>query len=477
MSMTSALNNAMSGLNAVGRSAQLVSSNISNALTPGYSRRELIQTASLFGGVQVDGIKRIVNPVVLSDRRLSEAQLAQDDLTATFLSRVQSLLGQPDDPGSLTGRMTTLEGRLIEAASRPDSTTRLVAAIDGANDLVDQVISIGRGIQSERETADRAISIDVEVLNTTLTQVHQLNGNIARLSGLEEDTSALMDQRRILIDNISEIVPLRILPRDRGGIALMTTGGQILLDSKPAEIGFTRANAITPGMTPGSGLLSGITINGQPVAMNTGSGRLDGGRLETSFAIRDTLAVGAQSDIDAFAQDLIARFEAPGVDPTLTGGNPGLFTDGGAAIAATPAAGLAQRLSLNALVDPDQGGSAARLRDGLGATAPGNPGNSTILQSLSDTLSAPRVTSLGLSLSAAAFTSELVSRNSGALFRAEQAQTFSQNRTDALREQELTDGVDTDQEMQKLLLIEQSYSANARVIQAIDEMMRRLLEI
>jgi len=70
-----------------------------------------------------------------------------------------------------------------------------------------------------------------------------------------------------------------------------------------------------------------------------------------------------------------------------------------------------------------------------------------------------------------------LSRNSGALFRAEQSQTFQQNRANALREQELGDGVDTDQEMQKLLLIEQSYGANARVIQAVDDMMRRLLEI
>ena len=44
-------------------------------------------------------------------------------------------------------------------------------------------------------------------------------------------------------------------------------------------------------------------------------------------------------------------------------------------------------------------------------------------------------------------------------------------------EQELLNGVDTDQEMQKLLLIEQSYAANARVIQVVDDMMRRLMEI
>ena len=40
-----------------------------------------------------------------------------------------------------------------------------------------------------------------------------------------------------------------------------------------------------------------------------------------------------------------------------------------------------------------------------------------------------------------------------------------------------TSAVDMDQELQSLLLIEQSYAANARVIQTIDEMIQRLLQI
>ena len=55
--------------------------------------------------------------------------------------------------------------------------------------------------------------------------------------------------------------------------------------------------------------------------------------------------------------------------------------------------------------------------------------------------------------------------------------SFAAARWDALRQAELADGVDTDQEMQKLLLIEQAYAANAKVIQTIGTLIQRLMEI
>jgi hypothetical protein len=49
MTISGALSNALSGLRAAGRGAEVVSSNISNALTPGYARRELSLVSSSIG--------------------------------------------------------------------------------------------------------------------------------------------------------------------------------------------------------------------------------------------------------------------------------------------------------------------------------------------------------------------------------------------------------------------------------------------
>ena len=64
MSVTSALAGALSGLSATSRQAEILSSNVANAATPGYARRQLsLGSAVLAGqgqGVQVLGITRDV---------------------------------------------------------------------------------------------------------------------------------------------------------------------------------------------------------------------------------------------------------------------------------------------------------------------------------------------------------------------------------------------------------------------------------
>ncbi len=54
---------------------------------------------------------------------------------------------------------------------------------------------------------------------------------------------------------------------------------------------------------------------------------------------------------------------------------------------------------------------------------------------------------------------------------------YATGRYAALRDTELAGGVDSDAETALLLRIEQTYAANARVLTAIDDMIRTLMEI
>ena len=77
--------------------------------------------------------------------------------------------------------------------------------------------------------------------------------------------------------------------------------------------------------------------------------------------------------------------------------------------------------------------------------------------------------------SASAFASELTSLVGQAYQSGNSRLTFEQARFAGLDEALLAQGVDTDQELQKLLLIERSYAANARVIQTADELIQLLI--
>jgi len=73
------------------------------------------------------------------------------------------------------------------------------------------------------------------------------------------------------------------------------------------------------------------------------------------------------------------------------------------------------------------------------------------------------------------FASEIASAQSVRRLGAEAGTAFAAARSDALRAELLRAGVDTDEEMQNLLLIEQAYAANAKVFQTADDMIQILL--
>lgn len=485
MSISTSLSNALTGLTAASRAAELVSNNVSNAMTEGYGRREIVLGARDLGGsgagVRVVAVTRDVDAAVIRDRRLADAALGERSVRSAFLDRLGALAGSPDDPSSVAGRVAAFEAALAQAASRPDAEVRLANVLDAARSLAATVNGISDGIQAERAAADADIARQVDDLNRGLREVEALNAQILRLGSASRDASALLDQRQQVIDRIAGIVPLREYARDNGTVALYSATGAALLDGRAATLSFTRSPTVTPDMTLASGALSGVSINGRPVRADGAFAPLGGGSLAAAFAVRDDLAVTAQARVDGFARELVARFQDPAADPSLAPGAAGLFTDGAGAFDPLDEQGLAARLSVNALADPARGGELWRLRTGLGAAAPGPVGDAALLASLAAATSALRppasasLPAAGTSLAGLAAELQSLAARDG--LAAETELGFAAARQETLAALERRGGVDTDQEMQKLLLIEQVYAANARVIRAVDDLIARLLEI
>ncbi|RDC75206.1 flagellar hook-associated protein FlgK [Rhodovulum sp. 12E13] len=495
MSLSFALFNAASGLRAQGRAAELVSGNVANALTPGYARRELMLTTDIVGGnggVRVSGISRVVDPVVLADRRLAEAGAGRADTLARALKSVEQAIGEPSDPGSLSELVARFSSRLIEASSQPDSELRLRQAVAAARGLAEGVASTGAAIQQMRSRADTSIAGMVERVNTALQQVDTLNDQILRLGAKSRDSSALQEARQQAIDSIAEILPIREVQRANGAVALFTGNGATLLDGRVWELGFTAAGTVQPEMTVEAGALSSLTIGGVSVDPTGDRSLLGAGALMAQFELRDIAGPEAQRAIDAIARDLVERFQDPAVDPSLGAGVPGLFTDGG--LAFDPAApppplprpypeeGLAQRLSINPRIAADGADEVWRLRDGLGpAAAPGPVGDPSLIVALGERLGEARPVASGPQQGQERGFAEQVALFLSGVATTRQARegeaAFEGARLAGYREAEAAGGVDTDDEMQKLLVIEQNYAANARVIQTIDLLMDELRRI
>lgn len=473
MSLTSSLSNALSGLSVTSRAAQLVSSNLANALNENYARQEIELGGAQGGGVLVSGIDRSVNAALLADHRTARSGLELASERSHSAEALAQVIGAPDDPYSIGAHLNRFDAALRYLESAPSSDVRRQDVLSSATALTQRLNQSEARIQGERLTADRQIALSVDTLNTNLQQIAVLNEQIVEANVNGRNANALLDQRQGLIDLVSELVPVREMQRARGAISLVSANGMMLLESSAVPFEFTRTNQIMPHMNIANNQLGTISRDGDQLEMASPSGPLAGGRLQALFEMRDVRAPEAQGRLDAFALDLAERFHDLPNDLGAVIGAPGLFTDNGARVSAIDQNGLAGRLQINQNVDPDQGGQLWRLQSGMDAAAQPAAGYGSYI---TDMISALDQTASGhpslfdhsasLTSAAAQVASEVM-----------QAKSFASARYEQLNIMQMQNGVDTDTELQKLLSIETNYAANAKVIQTIDEMLSTIMRI
>lgn len=485
MTLSLALNAAVSGLRATTAQTGTISSNVANSLTEGYARREVaISSNAVSPGVRVEGVVRASASAVTEARRLADASAGDGNVRSSALTRLAGVTGEPGEPSALATAADVFDAALGAAADTPESAALLSGAVSAAVDYGAAVNRIAAEAMALRTESDSSIASQVRTINDSLTKVQSLNAEIKSRSIGGGDTSALEDQRERLIKDVSSMIPVRVIPRELGTVAIFAANGAQLLDGKVFELGFAPTALVTPEQTLANGALSGITVNGVAMRIGEGGGRglLDGGSLSAAFEMRDVVIPGVTAALDDLAADLITRTQGLGADPTIGPGAAGLFTDEGGAYDAADLTGVSLRISVNAAVNPAAGGAVFRLRDGIEAASPGDVGISSVLRGLQDVMEELRAAPPGSGLTgqrgaagfAGIFSADVISRANAA----ENEATFRTARQDELIDAELSrTGVDTDQQMARLLVVEQAFAANARVVQVIDGLLERLINL
>jgi flagellar hook-associated protein 1 FlgK len=499
MSLSTALSIAASGLGVYGRLSEIAANNIANADVDGFVRKEgsLVSVArdGRGLGVALQDILRHANPSLAREARREGALGAFLDVQAEALQVYASELGQPGDGRSIAAALARLEQAFISLAETPESASLQREAVHAAHAVTSGLADLSASVRRLREDAELQIQAEVDIVNQSLSELERVNDEIKLLAGTGRDVTALEDQRDRLIDVIAERIPVREIRRAPNDVLLLTEQGVPLFDGAPAQVGFTRTAGVAPaaiyapGGAPDPGyaaILSGLTIDGRDLAPGSGDAQaIASGRIAGLFAVRDDLAVRMQKQIDQLASALIDRFQDSANDPSLAPGTPGLFTAAGMFHDRSDPAeivGLADRIAVKVAVDPDQGGAAWRMRDGIGAVAPGPAGDPAqvfrFLAAFDDTLTYPADTGLAATLSLRATGAELVTGQQTA--RAE-AQTRSERQAvvaDTLRDVRANaTGVNVDNELQRMLQLEKSYAANANVVQAAARMLDELLSL
>jgi flagellar hook-associated protein 1 len=307
---------AFSGLNAAEIQIRQAASNISNADTPGYTRKNANQSSVVTGGVGagvvITGISSDVDRLLLKSLIGATSDLGSANVVNNYLSQLQQLLGSaggnssnPNTGTSLANSLASLESALSTLAGSPSSVALQSAVVSALDDVTSQMRQTSHNIQNLRANADQDISTSVGSINKDIQQIAELNKQITQTAAAGQPTADLEDQRNMALQDISSYMDVNYFTNSSGELQLFTSTGRPLVDAAPHTLSYTPSNTVDASTVFAAGGFSPISLDGVDITSQITSGKV--GALVT---LRDRTLPAAQDQLDELAAELKSTINA-----------------------------------------------------------------------------------------------------------------------------------------------------------------------
>jgi flagellar hook-associated protein 1 FlgK len=304
----------MAGLHANQAALSIVSSNVANAQTPGYVTRTTIQQETVSGdagaGVITTGVNRQLEQFIQTQLRTETAGGAYATQMATILKQLQTVYGTPGEAGTLENAYSNFTTALQSLATTSGSASSQITTVTAAQALAQQLNATTLGIQALRSNAEQDINISVGQANAAMNQIAQLNTQLQSLNSTDPTAATLMDQRDKAIDQLSQLMDIRVSAGDNNQAVVYTTAGVELVGVQASTLSFNSQGTLNANSqwssNPADCTTGTITIrlaNGSVVDMIDTRG-ISSGQIAADVMLRDKTLVQAQAQIDQLAASM-----------------------------------------------------------------------------------------------------------------------------------------------------------------------------
>jgi flagellar hook-associated protein 1 FlgK len=327
MSLTLALNNALSGLKVNQRALSTISQNIANANTPGYSRQVVNLSPQIVGsqgaGVKVDSITRKVDDYLERAVRNTTSDVARYNVIKDSLDKAQILFGIPDTGTSLDERVAEFFDAVKAIADTPERSSLRYNAVNAGVQLAQNISDIAYSFQELRYQADKDIDNAVEEANEELRNLFNVNLAINNAQALGNNISELLDKRDQHLEALANIMDVKVYFKETGEVSVFTGNGIGLVDENLHQITYSAASSINAFINEDA--MQAIEVytigsygqpTGSPQVIAT-AGRagevttvLNGGKLKGLLELRDTELKAVLDQLDNFSANFRDTFNA-----------------------------------------------------------------------------------------------------------------------------------------------------------------------
>ena len=472
MSLTSSLLHARSGLIGAQAGLDVVSRNIANATTEGYTKKIHNQSNLIIGGtgsgVRTDEVTRKVTDTLQRSLREQNGTIEKLEILDDFLGRLELEFGRPDDQSSISAKLTDLKKSFQAFSTAPENATNAIGLIATADTLSRSFNDLNTLIQDLRVEADGRISDRVTEVNNSLKSLQDLNRQIGQKVAAQQSSADLEDQRDQLLLTINKNLSIGSFERTNNKITVSTADGRLMLDDTLIPMSFVATSSLTAATAGQPVQLGGADVTSSITARE--------GSIAGLLNLRDTVLPEFQVVLDDLAFKVagsLGTVSVGGVNEDLN-----LFTDAGGNVPAAFTAGFSGTIRVRAalLTTPTD------IRDpqaGAGYTPLGAADNALPLAVISLFESQSALSqAAGVNNTMEGFSAALIGKVANKKADFDTQLTFQKVFRDGLRDRvENQSGVNTDEELTELIRLEAAYGASARVLNAVQRAFDDLISI
>lgn len=249
MSLNSIMHIATSGMNAAQTQLRVVSDNVSNVNTPGYIRKIADQQSwasqGAGAGVEIARIRLATDRFLQAASLNAGADAGRQAVRYELYNHIQSQFG---DPGADTGFFAQIDkifSAFSTSAENATSGPLRQDAIWKTQAMFDEAARVAKEIQSTREEADGRLRTAVDRVNGLVEQIEKLNVDIAKANVVGTDSTGAETAQAALINELSELMDVRITTRSVGGVEVRTGAGILLAGQGASKLEYQRAGAVS----------------------------------------------------------------------------------------------------------------------------------------------------------------------------------------------------------------------------------------
>jgi len=314
-SLSSALSISIGALQSEQGALDVTTNNVANVNTAGYAREvpNLVENPPIVlgpltygSGVSLQSIQSLRDPILQA--RIAQETQAQGQLNSFVAAMQQAQTLFTSSTGDLGTAMSNFFASVDQLSTNPSDVSLRQGVLTAAGDMANAFNNTANNLIQQQTNLNLNVVEDVQQINTLTTQIAQLNAQITNLTNIHHDASAFVDQRDVLIGQLSNLIDVQQIQSDNT-LTLTTSNGTALVAG---------AQSFTLTSQPNASGQQQIFAQGTNITADLTSGSLEG-----TLQARDQAIPGLLTQLDTLAAGLANGLNAAQASGYDLNGNPG----------------------------------------------------------------------------------------------------------------------------------------------------------